>query len=285
MSFVFRPISKLPEVKDRQLYSTIIAVDLGFAMDSNESCGVTIFQKNEVTAKPYSFGNLICQIYSTLTEENAGKIALIIEAPLSVQFDEFRSPEARSFESGDQTSREWYNGSGLRMHAAAAILLKELQKKKVFKTNSKDIDVDLYEAFITFKPSEPKGPDDCHKLCHMHESAVFLNRFATSNLGSIPLIPENLTDKYKNLQSIVSYWGLTIKNDDENIPCVISIFDTFYSRKEDWHKEWYKLWNDCRDSQYWDNLWQSEFWKKCNTTSLPPPSTCKDCKQIKSQKR
>ena len=159
---------------DRKLYNEVVAVDLGFAQAGNESCGFAKSQNGNVIERGcFSFGKCIDEVVKNVREHK--KIVLIIEAPLSGRFDAQGNPMSRGdFEknSSDKSTRYWYAGAGASICLGATFFLKMINAKTLNLADKENLDVVLYEGFITFKDENAK------KLTHAEDAEILVECFA-----------------------------------------------------------------------------------------------------------
>lgn len=129
-----------------------VFVDLGFA-EKAKSCGLLI---GNGEAEEVSFSRLQARLLEIIA---AGykPLNLLIEAPLSVAFNEHGNPTGRSIEKRESQTRYWYVGLGCSVLVAATYLLRAIHDAR----SSRDIR--LFEGLASFKP---KG------MCSSHSSDV-----------------------------------------------------------------------------------------------------------------
>ena len=117
-----------------------VFVDIGFAGKS-KSCGLLVGDgKPEVV----SFADL-CSKLLEIVGCDSNRLNLLIEAPLSVAFNEHGNPTGRTIERRGSQTRYWYVGLGCSVLVAATYLLREIDK------NVGDREVRLFEGFAPFK--------------------------------------------------------------------------------------------------------------------------------------
>jgi hypothetical protein len=121
---------------------TWVFLDMGFANQS-KSCGLLVHDK-----KPEKRQFTVARAEITkLIKPSNSPINLVIEAPLSVCFDERGNPKGRSIEKCGSETRYWYSGPGCSVMVGALYLLRSLLESRSACT------VQLFEAFISFKKS------------------------------------------------------------------------------------------------------------------------------------
>ncbi|MDP2833926.1 MAG: hypothetical protein Q8Q28_11680 [Pseudomonadota bacterium] len=125
-----------------------VFVDLGFAQ-AVKSCGLLV---GDGEPKEVSFSQLRTEILDIVAAD--GKpLNLLIEAPLSVAFNENGNPTGRRVERRKNQTRYWYVGLGCSVLVAATYLL-----RAVHDAQSKR-EIRLFEGLASFKP---KGARSSH---------------------------------------------------------------------------------------------------------------------------
>lgn len=199
-------------------------VDIGFSGSGN-SCGVYIVKRDkEVFKKDLTYASLIKKFNEFI--EHTDKVGLIIEAPLSVAFNN-RNPAGRNAieieKIGEKTKRHyWYTYPGNLVTLAVIDFLYRVKEQI---TENKNIF--LYEGFVSFK----QMPDDLQstlstkqsKKPHCEDSealykAVQLSQ-QTTEFNPTPIVDS----KNVELMFVGNYIGITLAN--ETIPSVIKIAD------------------------------------------------------------
>ena len=77
-------------------------------------------------------------------KQKSGALHLMIEAPLSMAFDQAGNPIGRKFEKRGNKTRYWYLQGGAVTMVAASLLIADAW-------NDADVNIILYEAFLSFK--------------------------------------------------------------------------------------------------------------------------------------
>jgi len=168
-------------------------VDIGYS-SSSESCGIYTSEHNEKNkdGEDISYGKLSERIESFCS--NKKEIGLIIEAPLSISFqNKNKNPKGRIPEKVGSATRYWYYGAAATVSLATLELLSKI----------KDIDTQIYlfEGMVTFKKDK-----DIKDLFHWEDSKLLFN-----SLKSITEKSENLFNidtenyfigKYLNLPNV-----------------------------------------------------------------------------------
>ena len=131
-------------------------VDVGFSA-TRRTCGVLngTGQPREVT-----FRGLVNLTIKEAQRNDAGPLNLLLEAPLSVAFNEHGNPTGRSFERRGRETRYWYLGAAPTLIIATGHLLRSLVDSEVQR------DVRLFEGFVSFKSGNRKSNhiEDVKKL-------------------------------------------------------------------------------------------------------------------------
>jgi len=126
-----------------------VFVDLGFAQAA-KSCGVLV---NDGTPLEVSFSQLRTDMLE-LVASNGNPLNLLIEAPLSVAFNERGNPTGRRIERRGKQTRYWYVGLGCSVLVAATYLLRSIHDAQSKR------EIRLFEGFASFKP---KGIRSSHR--------------------------------------------------------------------------------------------------------------------------
>ena len=128
-------------------------IDIGFS-SNKKSCG---FLKGKGCPEPITFGDLVKQVVEE-TQKETDVLNMLIEAPLSVAFNEdrnptFRKPETRKVNDKVVDHRGWWYGAGAITMLAAGYLLRKLEDC------GDKRDVRLFEGFVSFKPKDDTSSD------------------------------------------------------------------------------------------------------------------------------
>jgi len=123
-------------------------IDIGFS-SKNESCGY-LHQTGSTDEIPCvkKFGELLKAVQEVVTENIEKPLYLVIEAPLSVAFDNDRNdrnPVGRAIEKDGARTRYWYVGAG------ASVLLATTYLLRMICDNHPKRDIRLFEGFVSFK--------------------------------------------------------------------------------------------------------------------------------------
>ena len=126
-----------------------LIVDIGFSM-KNRSCGVWT---NKEGARAISFEGLTKLVSTEFQEENLQVLNFVIEAPLSIAFQENGNPTVRRCDRlpGKSHPRPYYRNAGATTFIAAHMLFRELRLVQVRRT------VRLFEGFLSFKSSNDES--------------------------------------------------------------------------------------------------------------------------------
>jgi len=123
-----------------------LILDIGFANKAT-SCGLIINEEAPVALQFNDAKERMCRFISS----NNAPVNLIIESPLSVAFDIKGNPKGRSIEKRGQKTRYWYAGLGCTVMVAALYLIKAISE------TPKNIEVILFEGFVSFKDTAEKS--------------------------------------------------------------------------------------------------------------------------------
>ena len=124
-----------------------LIVDMGFS-SMDRSCGVW-----NGTGEPdvITFGELVKLAAREAQEAGPQPLNLLLEAPLSVAFQQNGNPTRRSCDSQGGEFRDWYVNAGATTLIAAGYLLRALNGCQ------RQRNVRLFEGFVSFKSSQA-GP-------------------------------------------------------------------------------------------------------------------------------
>ncbi|RLE15734.1 MAG: hypothetical protein DRJ08_04970 [Acidobacteria bacterium] len=120
-----------------------VILDIGFSNQAC-SCGLLITEEEKKSNKPLQFNKAKDKI-CTYIRNSKRSVNLLIEAPLSVAFDNNSNPKGRSIEKEKGKVRYWYYGPGCTVMVAAIYLIKAIAEMKP------DVDILLFEGFVSFK--------------------------------------------------------------------------------------------------------------------------------------
>jgi hypothetical protein len=125
-----------------------VFVDLGFA-EKAKSCGLLL---GEGKPEEVSFSQLKARLLAIVASDHR-PLNLLIEAPLSVAFNEHGNPTGRVIEKRESRTRYWYVGLGCSVLVAATYLLRAIHDA------SPRREIRLFEGLASFKP---KGMRSSH---------------------------------------------------------------------------------------------------------------------------
>jgi hypothetical protein len=172
-----------------------IILDIGFSQ-SQKSCGLKI---GENKSKNFTFHEAENEIVEEI-EKSTGTVNLVIEAPLSVAFNQNGNPTGRAFEKRDTKTRYWYTGPGCTTMVAAMYLIRKIVDLKP------KAEIRLFEGFVSF--STPGSKSD-----HSKDVEALWEMIKNEGSGVIAIDE----DSDENLQSAFKVMGIDIKG----IPPVI----------------------------------------------------------------
>lgn len=124
-------------------------VDLGFSSNS-KSCGLLLNDQPATSLKFSTLTEVLCEE----ARKSGPPLYLVLEAPLSVAFNQEGNPTGRSIEKRGSQTRYWYVGLGCSVLVAATYLLRSLVNA------APQRDVHLVEDLVSFKP---KGQASSHE--------------------------------------------------------------------------------------------------------------------------
>lgn len=120
-----------------------VFLDIGFA-NKVKSCGLLF---GEGVPTETTFNDAVTKIVKYIGSSNK-PVNLVIEAPLSVSFDNKGNPKGRSVEKQDTKTRYWYVPLGAAVMVAALYLVRSIYDSKPHN------EVRLFEGFVSFKDSK-----------------------------------------------------------------------------------------------------------------------------------
>jgi len=154
-----------------------VFVDIGFA-SAAKSCGFLVGsdQPEDIT-----FSELKAKLLE-IVRASKNPLNLLIEAPLSVSFNDSGNPTGRSVEKRGADTRYWYVSPGCSVLVAATYLLRSIQDTKPKR------DIRLFEGLASFKPKDvkTKGSEDVKVLRGIIEDPSKGNIVAPRNLWVKP---------------------------------------------------------------------------------------------------
>lgn len=123
-----------------------VFVDLGFAQAA-KSCGLLA---GDGKPKEISFSQLRTEVMEIVAA--CGKpLNLLIEAPLSVAFNEKGNPTGRKIERREKQTRYWYVGLGCSVLVAATYLLRSIHDARPVR------EIRLFEGLASFKHKDARS--------------------------------------------------------------------------------------------------------------------------------
>lgn len=123
-----------------------VFIDIGFA-NKAKSCGLLFDDRKPIEVTFNQAVENICRHIQT----NHTPVNLVIEAPLSVSFDNNGNPKGRAVEKQNGKTRYWYVSLGCTVMVAALYLVRAIHNSKPSN------EVCLFEGFVTFKDSNDKS--------------------------------------------------------------------------------------------------------------------------------
>jgi hypothetical protein len=179
-----------------------VFVDLGFA-EKAKSCGLLL---GDGSPEEVSFSELKARLLEVVASDRK-PLNLLLEAPLSVAFNEHGNPTARAIEKRESQTRYWYVGLGCGVLVAATYLLREIYDA------SPRREIRLFEGLASFKP---KGVRSSHTDDVINLRKVIFDGGSTSGLivpaGKLAVSPKH------RLHSAFLVAGL-----DFGIPTVVAL--------------------------------------------------------------
>ena len=179
-----------------------VFVDLGFA-EKAKSCGLLL---GDGKPDEVSFSQIREKLLDVVAS-GEGPLNLLIEAPLSVTFNEHGNPTGRRIERRGKDTRYWYVGLGCSVLVAAMYLLRELHDA------SSNREIRLFEGFASFKP---KGVRSSHTNDVLNLRNVVWDSEPTS--GFVASADELAVSPNHDLRSAFLVAGM-----DFGIPAVVAL--------------------------------------------------------------
>jgi hypothetical protein len=141
-----------------------VIVDLGFAASGRKSTAVMV---GDAEPELLDFATACDRVVEVAQMSSGHPLMLVLEAPLSICFDEKRNPIGRDFErksgaDGRITTRYWYAGLGCCVMVAAGHMLARLGAK------TQSADIRLVEGFVSY--SRGGTSDHCQDVKSLRES-------------------------------------------------------------------------------------------------------------------
>lgn len=181
-----------------------LIVDVGFSA-TKKSCG---YRDAAGPALEITFSDLIERILKEAKRKTDCPLNLLIEAPLSIAFDEKGNPAARSIEKRDKKTRYWYVGLGCSVLVATTHILRTIVDSKPTR------EIRLFEGMASFKTRD-QG--------HTHRGDVerLLKALESPDGIAEKVAPEKLRSKKTDrLESAFKVSGM-----DFDVPPVLNLLD------------------------------------------------------------
>lgn len=137
---------KAGKVKDiRWSNGNWLIFDIGFS-NRQKSCSLLF---NDKKPDVYQYYEAITEVQKII--QNYENMNLVIEAPLSVMFDNKGNPKGRSVDKVGNRIRYWYFGPGSTVLLATTYFLRRI------KDSNPTANIKLFEGFVSFKDREKKS--------------------------------------------------------------------------------------------------------------------------------
>ncbi len=162
-----------------------LIVDIGFSSTA-PSCGVW-----NGTGKPsvVTFGDLVKLVTREVQEAGPEDLNLLLEAPLSVAFQQNNNPTRRSCDSQDGKYRDWYVNAGATTLIAAGYLLRALDGCQ------RQRNVRLFEGFVSFKRSEDRPRSKAARIAAHKKDVLKLKNAVWTRANAQIIDPGKLRQK------------------------------------------------------------------------------------------
>lgn len=113
--------------------------DIGFS-NKRETCALLF---NNRKPDVYQYNEAVTEVQKII--QSFEKLNLVIEAPLSVAFDNHGNPKGRSVEKMGNRTRYWYFGPGSTVLLATTYFLRRI------KDSNPNVNIKLFEGFVSYK--------------------------------------------------------------------------------------------------------------------------------------
>ena len=174
-----------------------VIVDLGFSA-KQRSCGIWTEAYEEPVV--LTFG---CLVKRVCKEARAGAyrgpLNLLLEAPLSVAFNEARNPTRRRCDAKDGKYRDWYVNAGATTLIAADHLLRNLNGCQIQR------EVRLFEGFVSFKDPNDKAKTQDERMQEHKRDVLQLKRAICDPNTACIFDPEDLVQERETIQSAFAF--------------------------------------------------------------------------------
>lgn len=130
-----------------------LIIDMGFSQ-KGKTCGVILPDDQALLC---TFAEMRAHVEKEARSPGL-PLNLLIEAPLSVAFNNNGNPSPRSPDVTPLQRRDWYYNAGVGMQIASMYLLRGLSQ------TSRERDIRLFEGFVSFKSKKTPHLVDAHKL-------------------------------------------------------------------------------------------------------------------------
>ena len=159
-----------------------LIVDIGFS-SREPTCGVWKGTGNPCVV---TFGDLARLATREVQEAGPSPLNLLIEAPLSVAFQQNGNPARRSCDSQDGKQRDWYVNAGATTLIAAGYLLRALHGCQ------RQRDVRLFEGFVSFKPSGSSPRSKAERIAAHKKDVLKLKNAVWTGVNAKIIDPRDL---------------------------------------------------------------------------------------------
>ncbi len=189
-------IKEISEIKSIEKW---FIVDIGYSNGQN-SCGVLTIENDRCSLQDITFSQLQ-QLFKDFYSGNKNtKTGLVLEAPLSILFDEKGNPLGRVFEKEEETiskdgkekiliksTRYWYYGAGATVTLGALEFLNRVIDILI------NNNIYLFEGFVSFKKESEK--EERKKEKHFYDAKLLFD--------GIEYIKENIKCKQEINQKYI----------------------------------------------------------------------------------
>ena len=171
-------------------------VDLGFSA-TRPSCGIWTKADGACVVE---FGQLVKRVIKEAQKSDSGPLNLLLEAPLSVAFNNRGNPTRRRCDTNnDGKHRPWYVNAGATTLTAAYHLLWNLCDSPIQR------EVRLFEGFVSFKePKDEANPGKKPTNPHIRDVLLLKDAVCCPKTACI-FSTENLVQEGETIQSAFAF--------------------------------------------------------------------------------
>ncbi len=184
-----------------------LIVDMGFS-STKRSCGV-----GNDAGEPYvvTFSGLVTLATQEVQRADSRPLNLLLEAPLSVAFQQNGNPTRRICDTYDGQHRDWYVNAGATTLIAASYLLRALHACQIQR------DVRLFEGFVSFGRHQGRTRNNAERIAAHRADVLALRNAVWYGANAQIFDPGELVQHPNRIESAFHFL------DEDLIPPVIRI--------------------------------------------------------------